>query len=94
MSDEDTFNKLKYQRYKLTVELLPDDDGQIDEIIEGLRTTIDQEPDFDESGDFYYSGLTIDELSAEAFCLGNCYTEIENKLNMKHPFEYYVETEW
>lgn len=48
MTEIDTFNKLKYHQYRLTVEILPENEDQIDEIIEGLRTTIDQEPEIDE----------------------------------------------
>lgn len=94
MSETETFNKLKYPRYKLIIELLPDDEDQIDDIINGMRTTIDREPEFDDNGNLYYENLSLEEICAEVFCLGICYREIENSLGMEVPFEYYVESDW
>lgn len=94
MSEIETFGRLKYPRYKLTVELSPDDEDQIDDIINGLRTTIDQEPEFNDDGNFYYENLSLEEVCNEVFCLGACYQEIEDALEMEIPFKYIAEPNW
>lgn len=95
-TESDTFNELKYGKYKLTVTILPDTEDQIDDILDGLRTTLsDQGPynQVDDEGNCI-SILTVEELTEEIFCLGICYRELELDLEMEHPFEYNVEKLW
>lgn len=96
MTEDDTFNELKYGKYKLTVAILPDHDYQVDDILDGLRTTLPDSPlynQIDDNGNCV-SIVDIDELAAELFCLGICYREIEDNLDMSHPFDYNIERMW
>lgn len=93
MTEDDTFNTLKYHRYTLTVSILPSSDEEIDIILDGMRTTLD-EPEITDEGVEIHRGLTLEELTSEIFCLGACYQSIESETDIVHPFEYHIEKEW
>ncbi len=94
MNENDTFNELKYGRYRLIITLNPSSDEEVDIILDGMRTTLDDEGIITEDGDQIFNGLDLNELTAEIFCLGTCYERISEENGIDHPFDYIVEKEW
>jgi len=89
-TEADTFKALKEPKYRLQVSLNYLDEDELNLILDGLRTTISEEPDVLPNGDAYYPYLTIEQLTEEIFCLGICYREIELEHEIEHPFDYYI----
>lgn len=61
----------------LKIQLFPEDDDSLNAILDGMRSTVDREPIVDENGVTFIEILSDTELMAESFCLGMCYSELE-----------------
>lgn len=73
------------KRY-LKLEIWPECEDDINDILDGLRTTIDREPIIDQDGNAYTEILNDEELMRESFCLGVVYREIEDNTGIEMPF--------
>lgn len=87
----DTFNILRNHKYKLIIELMPSNDEELDIILDGMRTTLDKEPTYADTGEAIYYSLTLEELVSEIFCLGTVFSDIEREHDIVCPFDYRVE---
>jgi hypothetical protein len=70
----------------LTVDIFFETDDELDQIVNGLRTTIEREPIVAENGISYTLIENDEELMNESFCLGLCYMELEQQ-GIEYPFE-------
>lgn len=78
--------------YFIALDLLPGDEEELETIIDGLRTTRSEDPEFLDR--FSIIGpLSVHELGAEIFALGASYEYLEEEEEVVMPFDFVILTE-
>lgn len=90
-TEQNTFDALRTPRYRLqiTYEWFPPE--HVDEIIDSMITTIDEEPMILPNGDALYTNLSAEQVSREAWSLGYWSKMIEDKYGIEEAATFNID---